>query len=121
MSQFWAILMPALVGLAAGILGSLVAPWVNWGIERRREKLRHRRAIIDRCREAIRNTEFSPKAFAGTPEYNFLRPFLSDSERDCFEKANNILVGPIGHDPRIGYQGALNRAVDKLESQWDLL
>jgi hypothetical protein len=39
-----------LSGLITGAIGSLVAPWVNWGIEKRRKKMdRHRELIASQA------------------------------------------------------------------------
>jgi len=35
----FSVVLPAFLGLVAGVVGSLVAPWVHWGIEKRREKM----------------------------------------------------------------------------------
>lgn len=36
----------AYLGLLGGVVGSLIPPWVNWGIELRREKMKYRRELI---------------------------------------------------------------------------
>jgi hypothetical protein len=42
------------LGFVAGIAGSLIAPWVNWGIEKRRQRLSHRRELIASWRKMVR-------------------------------------------------------------------
>ena len=39
-------MVSAFLGLVAGIVGSLVAPWVNWGIEKRKIRYQYRRQVI---------------------------------------------------------------------------
>jgi hypothetical protein len=119
-NPIWSIAVPALSGLLAGILGSLVAPWVNWRIEKRREQLCHRRKTIESCRNQIASPNFAPKAFPGCPEWNLLRPFLTEKERDCFEQANKHMVVAMSHDTTMAYRKALNRAVVALEAKWGL-
>jgi hypothetical protein len=36
-----------IAGLITGTIGSLIAPWVHWGIEKRRSQAERRRALID--------------------------------------------------------------------------
>src|SRR5215203_734611 len=42
MKDSWPILIqyvvPAVLGLVAGVIGSLIAPWVQWAIEKRRDR-----------------------------------------------------------------------------------
>ena len=47
--------LSAFFGLLAGIAGSIFAPWVNWGIEKRRQKLAYRRELIASWRKMIRD------------------------------------------------------------------
>lgn len=50
MTQFATVLL----GFIAGIAGSLIAPWVNWGVEKKREKLSHRRELIKEWRKMVK-------------------------------------------------------------------
>lgn len=93
MNSVWSILIPALIGLLAGILGSLVAPWVNWGIEKKREKLKYRREIIQRCRAKIDDANFTKQSFRNTLEYKYIRPYLSPSEIEGMERDLTMMIG----------------------------
>src|SRR5215212_3297925 len=57
MKEPWPVLLhyglPALLGLVAGVVGSLVAPWVHWTIERRRVRLHRRQQLIEDLRYAL--------------------------------------------------------------------
>jgi hypothetical protein len=37
--------VPAVLGLVAGVVGSLVAPWVQWAVETRRNRQNYRREL----------------------------------------------------------------------------
>ena len=69
MDPIWNVVIPSSLGLLGGTIGSLIAPWVSWGIEKRREKLKYRREIIQRCREKIESQGFSKQVFRTTSEY----------------------------------------------------
>jgi hypothetical protein len=40
-------------GLITGIIGSLFAPWINWGIEKKRKKQDRRAELIKQWREIL--------------------------------------------------------------------
>ena len=42
MDPIWSVVVPAVAALSGSAIGSLFAPCVNWGIEKRREKLKNR-------------------------------------------------------------------------------
>lgn len=78
-------LTPAAAGLLSGVIGSLVAPWVQWGIEARRERLKARRELLSNARTALANPP--PVAeFRKLPLYFQLKPHLS-------EKTVNAVTG----------------------------
>jgi hypothetical protein len=49
----------AIIGLGAGTLGSLTAPWAQWGVEKRRAQLARRQALVDSWRAGIVDWERS--------------------------------------------------------------
>lgn len=76
----------ALIGLGAGVLGSLVATWAQWGVEQKRERLAHRRALVRSWREGV--AEFArestdldpphPTEYLDRDWYLSLRPRLAE-------------------------------------------
>ena len=58
--QVQAAIIAAVAGLATGTLGSLVAPWVQWRIETRRERLKGRTTQVIQRRVRRRNFALRP-------------------------------------------------------------
>jgi len=110
----WSILIPALSGLIAGVIGSLVAPYVHWGIEKKREKLKARRDVIQRCRLLL--TEFNKNVFCNTQEYRYIKRFLSSDDVKSIESGTMTL--PISPEP---IKQKILEAIEKLEQYWDLI
>ena len=117
MDYLFQVVIPAIAGLVSGGIASLVAPWVNWRIEQKREKLAYKRALIRRWREFLA-TDFDQLAFTGTAVYSEIRPHLSSSTRESIE-GNKITV-------RLGRGGNLIHSlvlddIARLEKEWDLV
>ncbi|MFC6157191.1 hypothetical protein [Kribbella jiaozuonensis] len=122
----------ALIGAGAGLLSggiaSLVAPWVTWQLERRRQLHKDRLAMLAEWREGLREAESnSPqmdrlRSFLTTPWYKTLRPHLNPSLRDDLE-LTPILAGSIG-TPVIKYRQdvavLLNDEIDRIAKEWDM-
>lgn len=121
MNPVWSILIPAASGLLAGIAGSLIAPWVHWGIEKRREKLRYRREIVEVARQRIEAPDFSKQSFRVSREYRYLRPYLDENIATTLERDLSTLVGQSGEDPSSPYRKKLIEALAKLERKWGLV
>jgi hypothetical protein len=69
-------LIPAAAGLISGAVASLIAPWVQWGIEERREQSRGRRELLFNARILLLDPP--PVAeFRKLPIYFQLKPILS--------------------------------------------
>ena len=116
-SLFWSALIPALSGLLAGIIGSLIAPWVNWGIEKRRERQKRRQEVVRKCRELIDSC--SKQSFRETQEYRYLRPLLSEKAIEHIESDTKVWARPPGQpDP---LRQAIIEGIERLEKHWGLI
>jgi hypothetical protein len=63
-------------GLIGGIVGTIFAPWVNWGIEKRRNKRDNRRQFLEQSTDFI-ESNFDQSNFHETNIYASLKPYLS--------------------------------------------
>ncbi len=69
-------------GLISGGVASLIAPWVNWGIEKRRKKLERRRELIDGARQLLQGKSLRREEYRQCTEYQAICPYLSQRIRD---------------------------------------
>lgn len=125
MDNFLQFGVPALIGLIAGVIGSLVAPWVHWGIEKRRVRLEDRRKLIADARAEIQHTALQQdpdkRDFRGTVLYSRLRDYLSEQTRKEIE-SDGITVQIVGRGA--GVNNYIPRVLDeirRLEKTWGLL
>jgi len=63
--QVQSALIGGVAGFATGTVGSLFAPWSNWGVEKRRIRHERRRAMVDEWREGLAWAEESGSMGAG--------------------------------------------------------
>ena len=90
--------------MVCGALASLIAPWVHWGIEKRRKRSEHRislvkswEAMIARVfkktsQQPLNYTGPSPAgaALLGEPEFSSLKPYLSSETLESLFKLHLI-------------------------------
>ncbi len=123
MEIFVAKILPAILGFVAGAVGSLIAPWVNWGIEKRRERRKRRQELVDSWRQYLENS-FEWSAFRNTAVFSQMKPHLSAkiiNELDPVEEGEKTTIhlrSPIGKDTLI------KRLLDEIaavEKQWGLI
>ena len=67
----------ALIALAAGAIGSLAAPWANWGVERARHLRQRRAGLIDEARIYVNSNKFGVSQFARQSVFSQLREHLN--------------------------------------------
>lgn len=114
-------LVPAITGLVAGLAGSLIAPWIHWGIEKRRLLLESRRTLIRSIRGEMSPPVPTRERFREKPIYSQIRPHLSPRTIEIIE-SEMVYVQMGGRG-----QGANNYAhlvlddMLKLERSWKLL
>jgi hypothetical protein len=121
MQAFFSIIL----GFIAGIAGSLIAPWVNWGIEKRRERLKHRRELITSWRKMVRevammkdNSDCSlNELFERQEPFYSLKPHLSRKVISELHRSRTLIAGStIG----AGCTYMLDE-ISEIEKKWQLV
>jgi hypothetical protein len=107
----------AIGGLITGVVASLVAPWSQWGVEKRRLRREERRNILEATRKLISMLS-DARSFRDTPEYARLRPYLSDKLRRDFE--GEAIVVAVGQG-RGSLAIWLLDEITQLEKKWGLV
>jgi hypothetical protein len=109
------------VGLITGAIGSF-APWVVWGVEKRRGKDQYRREQIARWREALRG-DFDRRSFVGSEAYSTLKSHMSSHQElvEEIERSRNpdhrVLLS--GSDDPMRFR--LLEVVAEVERKWGLI
>jgi len=110
-------ILPAVVGFLAGLIATFIAPWVHWGIEKRRTRQSKRRELIGSCRMLLA-TDIDRHTFRETEVYSKVRPHLSRSTIDGVEKDTDPGVkgseGP-------GFKEKILDELAELEKNWVLI
>jgi hypothetical protein len=76
----WAAVIPVIIsGLLGAGVASVVAPWSNWGVEKRRSDREYRRGLIMSWRNGIAELT-SEKEALGSQWYESLRSHLTHDE-----------------------------------------
>lgn len=135
----------AVAGLISGSIASIVAPWINWGIEKRKQKLAHRRELIAKWRAMVfhivsvyeSDEETDAETFfdllAKEQDYLSLKPHISDEAYKKLLKADitpgEIIIvqrGALGSgssrvNPIGGFASLLADEVTRIEKEWKLI
>ncbi|MBW1695927.1 MAG: hypothetical protein JRH18_04445 [Deltaproteobacteria bacterium] len=111
------LVVPAVMGLLGGVVGSLIAPWVHWGIEKRRSRQAKRRELIDSCRMLL-TTDIDRKTFRETEVYAKLRPHLYQLVIEAVEKDQ-----PPGEseEDKNAFKQKLLEDLARIEREWVLI
>lgn len=119
-------LIAASAGLIAGIVGSLVAPWVNWHIENKRQKRKDHVELIKQAREALSDKQLGQVQFRQSALYSRLKPHLAEetvammesNELNSAQKAA-VFFKTGSHNP--SFHCMVLDDVTSLERKWDLI
>lgn len=151
MASWSDLAVSAIAGLGAGVVGSLVAPWVNWGVEQRREQRKARADLLRAVEIDIEEPTFTLSEFVGSQIYQTIVPYLKISVREELERvvySHNFVIDDSGRQvlvtegvvldlllPKGGYQRdkrmyfseeqravlELRKEVVRLKSLWSLI
>lgn len=112
--------IPALIGLLGGVVGSLIAPWVHWRIEKRRLLYQSRLEFVRAARELLSQPP-ERSELRNAPVYSRLRPYLSDLTREIVESETiHVQIGGRGGGAN-NYVPSMLDDIRKLEEEWELI
>jgi hypothetical protein len=112
-------LIAAIVGFVTGILGTFVAPWVNWGIEKRRLVREDRRKAIAQWRGSV-HALWVPgenERFPSSADFHAMKAYLSDA---TISAVLALEISP-SDQLRIEVQRSINEEIAAQERAWDLI
>ncbi|ENM5907642.1 hypothetical protein LPR20_003847 [Vibrio mimicus] len=76
----------AVLGLISGIVGSLIAPWVHWGIEKRQTRRAARYELMHEARTYVMSKQFGIVQYIKKDHYYTLRQEFSKKTVVQFDK-----------------------------------
>jgi hypothetical protein len=115
-------LIAGVVGLLTGAIGSLIAPWVNWGIEKRRKRHENRANLINTWQAIIANPKFDRARMTTHPSYGTLMPLLTPAAvKQLHRPGNSHIVVQGSSDPTHADRMLLQREIARIEGTWRLV
>ena len=127
--MIWDLLIPAATGLVTGAIGSVAAPWAQWGVEKARKKHEAQVALIAATRQVLADPP-SNQQFRLLPVYSQLRRHLSQDAISAVEgehgagELGEVVQIVMGHSRHSGVNPYSQRVLDEvanLEKSWGLL
>ncbi|PXW67861.1 hypothetical protein BZA03_1224 [Alteromonas sp. I10] len=112
------LLVPAITGLFAGTIGSLIAPWVNWRIEKHRKSIEYKQDLIKDARKLVDNAD-SLEAILSSSLWGFISSHLTKEERYSVSSGNHLHQPSIqGMDELAMRKQKISHMLHRLESEW---
>ena len=115
------VVVPILVAAGAGTVASLLAPWAQWGVDRRRQVRARRVEIIAGIRELVHQGQAVDRdVLLVDPRYLAVRPHLdAKTEEMLREQTIHVVSDSYGTVGNV-YLAALRDEADRLEQEWKL-
>ena len=128
MSEFLQYALPAITGLIAGAVGSIIAPWVNWGVEKRRRRHEFRKGFLEKVRREIVAETYSYPHFQRTVEFAQLFPLLSRAARKKIQTKKKgppadaiITIGGRDEGVNTQHRGLFLDELSRIERKWQMI
>ena len=114
------LIISGVVGLITGAIASLIAPWVKWGIEKKKIQLDKKRQIIEEFRNILNDYGFDRKKLINNPNYRSIREFLHKESIKDLETTMPALRGVMGNDAMDHDKDRMYKALSELEQKWGI-
>jgi hypothetical protein len=109
----------ALIGLVSGAIGSIIAPWANWSIEKKRKLIEYKHKLISDVRSLI-DSSSSIEDILKSSVWGVIQFNLSEDEVQSIFADNSIHQSIFGVSELNMRKKALSEAIHKLEQRWQL-
>ena len=116
-------IIAGVVGLTTGAIGSLVAPWMHWGIEKKRKKIERKMQLVKHWQEVLSEPTFNLVTFRDDSTFAILKPLLSKNALNTVERQLPIIkltiisnIAPVDTE-----RNMLMSEVARIEREWGLL
>lgn len=114
----WEYIISGIVGLLTGAIGSLVAPWIVWNIDKKKENRSDRIDLIRQLRIYLETYEPKDDSFLNSHNYIRIRPYLSDSLINDLEDSR--IVVSIPPTSRSHYKSKFLQELEDIEDLWGI-
>ena len=109
----------AFIGLVSGAIGSIIAPWANWSIEKKRKSIEYKQKLISDVRALI-DSSSSIEDILKSSVWGVINANLSKEKVRSISADNLIHVASFGMSELDMRKMALSEAIHKLEKRWKL-
>ncbi len=111
----------SIISIAGGILIGYFTPFIQWKIQKQKEKYEARKQLINSVREYFNKIEnFDSRAFCNTVLYSQIRPYLSNRIINELERYTGIIHIVENHH-RYGIDTDILDELKELEIKWKLI
>jgi len=131
-AELAAALVGGAAGLGTGVVGSLVAPWVNWKIEKWRSEIEAKRAAVESWRLGLASWEAldgnSQGSIRSEPWFQSLSPYLTTQVQKVIADAEMVrpmtvkVTPPLtAVDPRDRRARIVSDEINRIAKQWSVI
>ncbi len=106
-----------IIGLIGGAIGSLLAPWVLFKIEIRKEQLKSKKELILNLRIYLQNEDPRDEKFLRSVDYIRIRQYLSNEFIKDLEDLKKTIIHSYH---RSFYTAKFMEEIDFIENLWNL-
>jgi hypothetical protein len=110
-------IISGIVGLLTGAIGSLLAPWVVWEIEKKKKERNDSVDLIKQLRVYLETGEPRDEDFLSSYNYIRIRRYLSDSLIDDLEDFRREILNSTS---RSYYKSKLLQELEDIEDSWEI-
>lgn len=111
----------ALISLVIAIIVNIIAPWANWGIEKRRLQHTRKEDLVKEWRTYITKFDFETQNFGNSTVYAAMRPYMDKDVVKRFEAQRTYFVPPDGGRGDQLFKQWASDQVSMIEKKWKLL
>ena len=115
------IILTSFIAIISAIIGSLVTPWVKWGIEKRKKRFEYRILVLNELKKIADKNEFNRIEFINSPYYQSIRNKFSEQLRKTIERPLNSIIIYTGDNAIYAEKEMILSQIASIEKKWKII
>jgi len=115
------IIVVSILCLISGIIGYLVAPWVKWGLEKKKLRYQNRKELIIELNKMVSKEKFDRVEFINSSSYQMVRKYFPEKTIKRIERPLDHWIVDV-NDPAIDFERrSVLEAINKIQKKWKII
>ncbi len=107
--------------VVSGLISTFAAPYINWGIEKKKMRQERRKELLRSAREELNSDSFQIENFKSREIYSRIQPYLSENTKGSITGSDGVFIMVVDGTSDDMFRNLISEDLHKQEEDWGLI